>query len=267
MDAARTWNRLAGAVGMKSREVYELWHQRTGPDEAVADTPWHRMVMAHLDPLRDLAGKRVLEIGCGRGGFLCWLARNSPAHGASWFGIDHAASAINHARALAELSGTHEISWGIGDIEAIGYRSASFDTVISCETIEHVPHPQRAIHELARVLKPGGRLLLTTPNYLGPLGVYRLYLRLRGRRFTEVGQPINHFTTLPRTLSWVGRAGLRVIELDGVGHYLTIPGRSPLRVRRLDGLRFITRWVALHSMVVASKPAVPESDESDRRGG
>jgi 2-polyprenyl-3-methyl-5-hydroxy-6-metoxy-1,4-benzoquinol methylase len=250
---------------MKSREAYELWHQRTGPDEAAAETPWHRLVIAHLDPPRDLAGKRVLEIGCGRGGFLCWLAHSSQAPGTSWFGIDYAATAVTQARALAESNGARKTSWGIGDIEAIGYRSASFDTVISCETIEHVSHPVRAVRELARVLKPGGRLFLTTPNYLGPLGLYRLYLRMRGRRFTEMGQPINHLTILPRTRSWVARAGLRVLAVDGVGHYLTVPGRPPIRIRRFDGLRFITRWIALHSIVVAIKPGIPESGGSSGR--
>src|SRR5262249_27760351 len=87
------------------------------------------------------------------------------------------------------------------------------DTVISCETIEHVPDPSRAVAELAQVLKPGGRLFLTTPNYFGPFGLYRAYLRLRRRRFTEVGQPINQLTLLPRTLRWIRRAGLIAKEV------------------------------------------------------
>jgi SAM-dependent methyltransferase len=129
-----------------------------------------------------------------------------------------------------------------------------FDTVISCETVEHLADPQRALREIQRVLRPGGRLLLTTPNYLGPLGLYRGYLRVRGRRYTEGGQPICRLTSLPRTLLWVWRAGLRVIEVDAVGHYLPWPGQPPRELAGLDDLRPL-RWFALHSLVVAERPS------------
>ena len=52
---------------------YDAWHDAL-PVDADTDTPWHRLLRAHLEPARDLAGRRVLEIGCGRGGFACWLA-------------------------------------------------------------------------------------------------------------------------------------------------------------------------------------------------
>jgi 2-polyprenyl-3-methyl-5-hydroxy-6-metoxy-1,4-benzoquinol methylase len=130
-----------------------------------------------------------------------------------------------------------------------------FDTVFSCETIEHVPDPKRAVHELARVLRPGGRLFLTTPNYVNLMGVYRGYLRLVGRRFQEAGQPINQLTLFPRTLAWVRSAGLKVVATDGIVHLVPFPGRIPIRLRKLDEtLRPALRWVALHSMVVATKP-------------
>ena len=239
---------------MSSRDAYEIWHAQAGPDLPVARTPWHRLVLAHLDVAHDLAGKRVLEIGCGRGGFLCSLALNAPEPLPSFFGIDYAPNAVAQARALARDQGCAKIDFAVGDIQAIAHPDATFDTVISCETIEHVPDPGAALGELARVLRPGGKLFLTTPNYLGPMGLYRLYLRIRGRRYTEVGQPINHFTMLPRTLIWVKRAGLKVQATDGVGHYLLLPRRAPRRLPSLDRMSVVTRWVALHSIVVAVKP-------------
>ena len=79
----------------------------------------------------------------------------------------------------------------VADIETIPFDRDSFDLVISLDTIEHVPHPTRAVAELVRVLQPGGKFVLTTNNYFGLIGVWRLIMRLAGRRFTEFGQPIN----------------------------------------------------------------------------
>src|SRR5690242_17033545 len=61
------------SANMEARESYEHWHGRFDIDEN-ADAPWHRMLRRHLDPQRDVAGKHVLEIGCGRGGFTTSLA-------------------------------------------------------------------------------------------------------------------------------------------------------------------------------------------------
>lgn len=184
-------------------------------------------------------------------GFSCWLAgqSNPPP---SIVAVDYSPVAVEKGRAYAAASGISGITWQRGDIQAIEQPDASFDTAISCETIEHVPDPPRAVGELARVLKPGGTLFLTTPNYLGPYGLYRAYLRLRGRRFTEVGQPINQFTMLPRTIHWIRRAGLVPTAVAGEGHYLITPGREPRRVEWLD--RDFLKWFAMHGLVVAKKP-------------
>jgi ubiquinone/menaquinone biosynthesis C-methylase UbiE len=231
--------------------AYEVWHERFDVDGA--DAPWHGLVREHLSLDLDVAGKKILEIGCGRGGFSCWLAAASESP-AQIIAADFAVGAVRKGRAFAVLNGLSRIWWEVADIQAIPHPAASFDTVISCETIEHVPAPKRALAELARVLRPGGKLLVTTPNYLGTTGFYRMYLRMRGRRFTEVGQPINQLTLLPLTRHWVTRVGLQVTAVDAVGHYLPIPGRPPVRLARLDNPRMLMRWLGLHSLVVAVKP-------------
>jgi 2-polyprenyl-3-methyl-5-hydroxy-6-metoxy-1,4-benzoquinol methylase len=234
------------------REAYDAWH--AGLDtEREANAPWHQLVQTHLSLERNLSGKDVLEIGCGRGAFACWLAGQS-VHPRRLVALDSSCIAVAKGRALASEKRLKGINWGVGDIQDIPHSDASFDTVVSCETIEHVGDPGRAVAELARVLRPGGRLFLTTPNYFGNMGLYRLYLRFTGRRFTEVGQPINRFTHWPRTLRWVWKAGMGVCKLDGVGHYLILPHRFPIRLYRLDRARGLTRWTALHSLIVAKKP-------------
>jgi len=234
-----------------ARAAYEEWHSRYEISNDV-DTPWHRLVIDHLEPDRDLIGKKVLEIGCGRGELACWLARQDPRP-AQIVAADFAAVAVQKGRAFAADHNLSGITWEIADVQNIAHQDATFDTVISCETIEHVHTPQQALRELARVLRPGGRLLLTTPNYFGPMGLYRAYLRLRGRRFTEENQPINNFLVLPRTRSWVARTGLRMQTVDATGHYLLLPGQAPIEVASLDYPRKIMRWFAHHSLIIAEK--------------
>jgi hypothetical protein len=94
---------------------------------------------------------------------------------------------------------------------------------------------------------------MTTPNYFGPFGLYRAYLRLRGRRYTEGDQPICHFTFLPRSVLWARRAGFHVQAVDAIGHYVLRPGRLPSEP---DVLRRLERWlwpIGLHSIVVATR--------------
>jgi 2-polyprenyl-3-methyl-5-hydroxy-6-metoxy-1,4-benzoquinol methylase len=238
-------------VSESARLAYDVWHGRHEVDRDV-DTPWHRLLFNHLDGARDLADRRVLEIACGRGGLACRLARGShrPAH---VLAADFSATAVAKGRAHAQSIGVTGVQWSVSDLHACGIRSGSIDTVISCESIEHLERPRAAVQELARVLKPGGRLFLTTPNYLGPLGLYRGYARMKGTPYTEGGQPINRFMLLPRTCLWIRRAGLQINAVDASGHYLPWPGRPLRDLPWLDSLRPL-RWFALHSLVVAEKP-------------
>lgn len=204
---------------MNSRSAYDIWHEQFGVDTSAGE-PWYRLVRDHLDETRDLNGKVVLEIGCGRGGFSCFLAQR-PTPPARIYAADISYTALRKGQGFAQPLGIGPIIWLQTDIERLAAASNTFDTVFSCETIEHVPSPRAAaLRELSRVLKPGGRLFLTAPNYLGMLGPYRGYMRLTGRRFTELGQPINNFLLLPLVQQWVRDAGLRVERVDGVGHYL-----------------------------------------------
>jgi len=234
-----------------ARAAYEAWHPSVQSDLAQPDRPWHHLITMHLRP-QDIAGRRVLEIGCGRGELACHLSTlaDPPSH---FVAADFAQSAVRLGRSRAERAATTRLSWLVASIQDVPLPDAAFDTVISCETIEHLPEPTKALREIRRILRPGGRLLLTTPNYLGPLGFYRGYLRLRGRRYTEGGQPICRLTSLPRTLLWMRRAGLHVRTVDAIGHYLPWPGQPPREMPRLDAIRPL-RWFALHSLVVAEKP-------------
>ena len=104
-----------------------------------------------------LVGKSALDVGCGAG-LLCEpLARM----GAEVTGVDAAPENIDAATAHAALSGL-PINYRAGEIAAQGL--GQFDIVSSMEVIEHVNDPAVFIGELKRHMKPGGLLLLSTPN-------------------------------------------------------------------------------------------------------
>lgn len=224
-------------------KAYDSWYEALPIGGEDALSPWH----LQIEPLvGDLAGKRVLEIGCGQGEFSLWLARRAPA---ALVGADLSRVAVQRAK---EMTAPYA-AFTVTDIQQMPFPTNTFDLIVSCETIEHVPDPPVAVKELARVLRPRGTLVLTTPNYMSTIGAYRAYLRVRGRQFTEVGQPINQLTSIPRTLLWLRRAGLSTSRVTSVGHYLPWPGRPPLRFHQLDRRSPPWRWIGHHSVFVAHK--------------
>ena len=232
--------------------AYDAIHGRRA-DAPVADDPWHLWVQGALDRARDLDGKRVLEAGCGRGALTHWLS--SQAAKATVVGTDVSTAALRRAAVVPHEGTATPVGWPASDVAQLPFADGAFDTVICCETIEHVLDPAAAVRELARVVAPGGRLWITAPSYLNPTGLYRGYLRLRGRRYDEGGQPVANFTMLPQTIGWVRASGLTVERVDGVGHYLPFPGRAPVRFAALDArvLRPLCKWTALHCAIIAHK--------------
>jgi SAM-dependent methyltransferase len=112
------------------------------------ETDRHVMrVMRHLAPSE---ADRILEVGCGRGFVTARVQRLSPRTE----GVDVNPEAVRHGVAanLRAMSATR-----------LDFPDASFDKVYSFHTIEHVPDLPAALREMARVLRPGGRLMLVYP--------------------------------------------------------------------------------------------------------
>jgi len=103
---------------------------------------------------------RVLEIGCGLGHLLTWLADRYQVYGS-----DINAWALSQAR--QNVPGGNFAMLSAEDLNA--FLSESFQIVIAKHVVEHLPHPEKAISEMGRVLAPGGVLLLATPNLDSPM--------------------------------------------------------------------------------------------------
>jgi len=111
--------------------------------------------IANLVPV----GARVLDVGCGVGVLLRRLRRD--AH-CEVFGIDISLSAIRTLKGI----GVHG---AVGVVPQLPVATAAFDVVTATELLEHVDDPLATLLELARCLRPGGLLIVTTPdNALAP---------------------------------------------------------------------------------------------------
>jgi SAM-dependent methyltransferase len=109
---------------------------------------------------RELArGREVLDAGCGEGFGTVLLADGA----ARVLGIDHSADAVAAARRAHGRPGLDFRALAVEGVEALPSR---FDLVTSFQVIEHLPAPERFLSAVRAVLKPGGALLLTTPNRL-----------------------------------------------------------------------------------------------------
>jgi protein-L-isoaspartate O-methyltransferase len=121
----------------------------------IATEHWHRYAFARL-----LApGRRVLDAACGEGYGSALLARA----GGKVLGLDIGADAVAHAR--QRYGGMAGLAFAQADVTALDdYADASFDLIVSFETLEHVHAQERMLDGFARLLAPGGLLLVSTPD-------------------------------------------------------------------------------------------------------
>ncbi|MBK9180350.1 MAG: methyltransferase domain-containing protein [Acidimicrobiales bacterium] len=125
------------------------------------------MLTVEYDRLGVRAGDRLLDLGCGAGRHAFEAARR----GARVVALDYDAAELKDVAALFE--GMHETGEATGPTAAVNgdagrlpFPDGAFDRVIAAEVLEHLPEDQRALAELARVLRPGGTMAVTVPSWL-----------------------------------------------------------------------------------------------------
>ncbi|MBI5503199.1 MAG: methyltransferase domain-containing protein [Deltaproteobacteria bacterium] len=105
------------------------------------------------------AGSRVLDAGCGVGGTTLWLARE---RGAEVTGVTLVPEQVEIGRRRAERGGlAHLAEFREADYTDTGLEPASFDAVVAAESLCHAPDKAAFYREAARLLRPGGRLVMT----------------------------------------------------------------------------------------------------------
>jgi SAM-dependent methyltransferase len=111
---------------------------------------WQRHVAAYDAASRFLGPGRVLDVGCGVGHSYHRLAPRTTV------GID-----VAHDVLVGQ-----DRSTAAADMRRLPFRGASFASIVSVQSIEHVPDPERAVAEMRRILEPTGVAFIVTPNRL-----------------------------------------------------------------------------------------------------
>jgi SAM-dependent methyltransferase len=140
-------------------------------------------------------GETLVDIGCGRGGAGLWVAG---ATGAGLIGIDIAESALVAARKRAAAMGA-TATFQRGEFESTGLADASVDAVMSVDALLFTPSKAAALRELRRILRAGGRLVLTSWDY------HR--------------QPVGRPPQVPDHRPLAEAAGFRVVAYDTTEHW------------------------------------------------
>jgi SAM-dependent methyltransferase len=191
-------------------KVYEIENRAVDPDGVIEPA---------MRAIRDWAGATVLDIGCGDGSAAATAARALAGH--RIVGVDWSQDALRRAARRLPQVVRGELSDG-----GLPFASGSADAVLFSEVVEHLVDPDGALDELRRVLRPGGHLMLSTPNLaawynrallLG--GVQPVFSevslrRVHGRPGSQVVGHLRLFTA--RALrEFVTASGFEVVRLEG----------------------------------------------------
>lgn len=200
----------------------DTWWDREGEFKALHDI--NPVRLAYVRGRSELAGKRVLDVGCGGG----LLAEALAASGAQVTGIDMAEASLAIARAHMLKSGL-TVNYQRSTAENLARQAPEhFDTLTCMELLEHVPRPASILNACARLVKPGGDLFFATVNrtWLSRLLVIGMSEYVLGivRKGTHEYRKLVRPDELKK---WGMAAGLALINLSGL-RYLPFIGYAAL---------------------------------------
>ena len=234
---------VTAAPGNPLQEFYESpgVPLSSGPDRA------RRQARMLAEVLRGFDGQAVIvDVGCGDGAALAAAAAHNPAH--RFAGIDWSGDALRQAKArsLTVVRGSVNPGLPVADGTA--------DVVIMSELIEHLVDPDGAVAEVRRVLRPGGSLLLSTPNLaawynrgLLAVGIQPIFSEVSlhgvfGRPGRVVAGHLRLFTRRALT-EFLNASGFRCVTVTGARYH-----DVPRPLRPLD--RAFCRWPSAASILL-----------------
>jgi ubiquinone/menaquinone biosynthesis C-methylase UbiE len=118
------------------------WERASGPNA----------IAVCRDAVAEVSPRRVLEVGPGRGETAEWIANETGAE----------VVAVDQSERMVELARARGIDVRVGDVQNLPFEDETFDCVVAAWMLYHVPDLDRGLREIARVLRPGGRVVAVT---------------------------------------------------------------------------------------------------------
>jgi 2-polyprenyl-6-hydroxyphenyl methylase/3-demethylubiquinone-9 3-methyltransferase len=213
------------------------WWDPQGPQR-----PLHELNPARLGYVRDripLRGARVLDVGCGGGLLSEALAREGAA-----------VTALDLAPELIEIAKLHlletrqaepdlRVDYRLQSVEALAAEApASFDAITCMEMLEHVPDPGSVLAACATLLKPGGRLFLSTLNRTpAAFAIAILGAEYVARLLPRGTHDYASFIKPSELAGWLREAGLQLEDVSGLAY-------DPIRRKAWVGRRTDVNYLA-----------------------
>lgn len=180
-------------------------------------------------------GQKLLEIGCGRGEFLDAFQQL----GMSCYGVDLSEHGFCHLKdiQLAKVDISQEV---------LPFENGSFDIVYHKSLIEHLYSPDHLMKETCRVLKPGGRVIMLTPDWVSQMKVfYEDYTHSRPYTVTAVSDLLNvhEFKKIESELFYQLPVLWRYPKLKLISQFFQLILSTPAAryLTKITGLKFF-RW-------------------------
>ena len=143
----------------KNHPNYRLWSNYA---EFAKDRG--RLVCDILESFQPLKGLKILDVGCGEGGTSLALVER----GAQITAIDFNPKRVEKFRKKVFTAGV-DLSIKVGNAQNLNFPNEAYDCILLQDVLEHLPHPEKAVQEINRVLKRNGLVYISTPNRWSPL--------------------------------------------------------------------------------------------------
>ncbi|ASK96939.1 bifunctional 2-polyprenyl-6-hydroxyphenol methylase/3-demethylubiquinol 3-O-methyltransferase UbiG [Xanthomonas campestris pv. merremiae] len=187
------------------------WWDADGPQK-----PLHELNPVRLEYVSarlELAGARVLDVGCGGG----LLSESMARLGAQVTAIDLAPELVKVAR-LHSLESGVQVDYRVQSVEDLAAEQAgSFDAVTCMEMLEHVPDPTAIIRACASLLKPGGKLFLSTLNRTpAAFALAVVGAEYIARLLPKGTHHYKDFIKPAELAAWLRNAGLQLEDVSGM---------------------------------------------------